>query len=102
MRFRRNTIDYQITMDNLRWIEDVIPMTRSERRSLRSWVIDGHEIDSNPWEYRDECGILLPYLQAFRLKYGYSGGPWDHWKGPETQLFWDNDRKTFISRDDYC
>ena len=37
MRFRRNTIDYQITMDNLRWIEEVIPMTqeRRERRSER-------------------------------------------------------------------
>ena len=102
MKYRRNTIDYQITMDNLRWIDDVIPMTRSERRSLHAWVRDGNDIDSNPWEYYDECGMLLPYLQAFRLKYGYSGGPWDHWKGPETQLFWDNDRKTFISRDDYC
>ena len=101
MKFRKNTIDYQITMDNLRWIDDVVPMTRPERRSLHAWVIDGHDIDSNPWNYLDECGMQLPYLQAFRLKYGYSGGPWDHWKGPDTQLFWDDERKTFTPLGNY-
>lgn len=102
MKVVKKSFDYQITMDNLRWIDDVIPMTRPERRSLHAWVIDGNDIDSNPWDYRDEYGMPLSYLQAFRLKYGYSGGPWDHWKGPENQLFWDNDNKKFISRDDYC
>ena len=44
MKYCRNTIDYQITMDNLRWIEDVIPMTRSEHRSLRSCGVRFHNL----------------------------------------------------------
>lgn len=98
----RNSIDYKIAMDNLHWMENVVPMTRSERLSLRTWVSQGNDIESNPWDYRDPDGMQLNYLQAFRLEHGYSGGPWDNWKGPETQLFWDNELKKFISRNDYC
>lgn len=102
MKIDKSSIDYKITMDNLRWIEDVVPMTRSERISLRTWVRQGHDFESNPWDYRDLDGMQLNYLQAFRLEYGYSQGPWDHWRGPQNHLFWDNERKTFISREDYC
>ena len=102
MKIDRSTIDYKISMDNLRWMEEVVPMTRSERLSLRSWVMQGNDIESNPWDLRDLDGMQLNYLEAFRLENGYSFGPWDYWRGPENQLFWDDEHKTFISRNDYC
>ena len=71
MKIDRSTIDYKISMDNLRWMEDIVPMTRSERLSLRSWVMQGNDIDSNPWELRDLDGMQLNYLEAFRLENGY-------------------------------
>lgn len=70
MKIDRSTIDYKISMDNLRWMEDVVPMTRSERQSLRSWVMRGNDIDSNPWDLRDPDGTQLNYLEAFRLENG--------------------------------
>ena len=33
MKVDRSSLDYKISMDNLRWMEDVVPMTRSERLS---------------------------------------------------------------------
>lgn len=85
-----------------REMEDCVPMTKTERNCLRKWVRQGHDPETNPWNYLDSDGYQMNYLQAFRLEYGYSSGPWDYWKGPDTQLFWDNELKTFISRDDYC
>lgn len=102
MKIDRNTIDYKISMDNLRWMEAIVPMTLSERLSLRSWVMQGNDIESNPWDYLDFDEMQLNYLEAFLLENGYSSGPWDYWRGPENQPFWDNEHKTFISRNDYC
>lgn len=102
MKIDKDSMDFHLNMEILHEMEDLVPMTRSERRSLRKWVLQGNEVESNPWDYCDGDGIPLNFLQAFRLHYGYSSGPWDYWKGPYTQLYWDNDRKTFISPDDFC
>ena len=93
-------IDYQVNLVALEEMEDVVPMTPYERKALRRWVHRGHEVESNPWDYKDADGYQLNYLQAFRLKYGYSSGPWDYWKGPETQGLWDEDHKCYRYRDE--
>lgn len=102
MKIDKQSIDYQINLLALDEMEDIVPMTRNERRCIRKWVRSGHEIESNPWNYMDSDGYPLNYLQAFRLEYGYPGGPWDYWKGPGEQLLWDDDRKCFISREELC
>ncbi len=99
--YDRNSIDYQVNIQALQEMEEVVPMTIWERNSLRKWVRQGHELESNPWDYSDEDGYPLNYLQAFRLNYGYSSGPWDYWKGPETQLLWDENCKCFRSKDEF-
>ena len=99
-KYDRLSIDYQVNILALEEMESIVPMTTRERNSLRKWVRKGHELESNPWDYTDGEGYLLNYLQAFRLKYGYSSGPWDYWKGPATQLLWDNDDKCFRCPDE--
>ena len=96
----RYSIDYQINLQALEEMEAIVPMTVVERSALRKWVRQGHEIESNPWGYSDSDGYPLNYLQAFRLTYGYSSGPWDYWKGPETQLLWDESAKCFRSMEE--
>ncbi len=83
MMHDKHSIDYQINLYALHEMEEVVPMTLHERNHLRSWVRSGHEIDSNPWNYLDSDGMPLNYLQAFRLEFGYTAGPWDAWKGPQ-------------------
>ena len=61
-----------------------------------------YDIDTNPWDYLDADGMPLNYLQAYRLHYGYSSGPWDCWKGPDSQPLWNDELKCFLSKDDYC
>lgn len=102
MIYDRNSIDYQVNLEALHEMEDSVPMTIRERKFLRKWVKKGHEIDSNPWDYADSDGMPLNYLQAFRLEFGYSSGPWDYWKGPDSQPLWDDNLKCFISKDDFC
>ena len=94
-RYDRYSIDYQINIQSLEEMEEVVPMTIGERGALRQWVRQGHELDSNPWNYSDADGYPLNYLQAFRLNHGYLSGPWDDWKGPETQPMWDENGKQF-------
>lgn len=100
MIYDKKSIDYQINMEAFREMEEVVPMTRSERSSAREWVKRGHELDSNPWDYRDSDGMPMNYLQAYRLYYGYSSGPWDSWRGPDAQPFWDEDLKCFLANDE--
>lgn len=101
MKVDKHSIDYQINIEALREMEEIVPMTLKERKSLRGWVHRGHEIDKNPWNYYDSDGYPLNYLQAYRLKYGYSSGPWDYWKGSDTQPLWDSLQKRFLSIDEY-
>lgn len=102
MKIDRKSIDYQVNIETLHEMEECIPMTLPERRALREWVYRGNDVESNPWDYRDGDGLQLNFLQAYRLKYGYSSGPWDNWKGPHSQPLWNNELKCFISKDDYC
>lgn len=96
----KNSIDYKVNIWSLHEMEEVVPMTLYERKYLRKWVRSGHEIDSNPWGYFDSDGMPLNYLQAYRLKYGYSSGPWDYWTGPENQILWCDDLKCFLPKDE--
>ena len=100
MIYDKKSIDYQINMEAFREMEEVVPMTVSERRATRKWVQRGHELESNPWNYYDTDGLPLNYLQAHRLHHGYSSGPWDYWKGPETQLLWADDLNCFLTKDE--
>lgn len=101
MKIDKKSIDYQINLEALREMEELVPMTLRERKCLRGWVHKGHDVDTNPWNCTDSDGFSLNFLQAFRLEYGYSSGPWDYWKGPDTQLLWDETQKCFLSRDDF-
>lgn len=100
MRYLKKSIDYQVNMETLREMEEFIPMTKYERDALRSWAKQGYDVETNPWGYADSYGGLLNYLQAYRLEYGYSSGPWDYWRGPEDQPLWDETTKCFLPRED--
>lgn len=102
MRYDKNSIDYQVNLEALLEMEECVPMTKPERDAIRTWVKKGYELESNPWNYLDSDGTQLNYLQAYRLYYGYSSGPWDYWKGPDTQTYWDDTLKCFIPREDFC
>lgn len=100
MMYDKKSIDYQINLETLHEMEDYIPMTRRERDCLRKWVKKGHDPDTNPCGILDSEGFALNYLQAFRLEYGFPSGPWDNWKGPEDQLYWCEDLKCFLPKDE--
>ena len=100
MIYDKNSIDSQVNLWSLHEMEEVVPMTLYERKYIRRWVRSGHEIESNPWGYRDSDGYLMNYLQAYRMKYGFSSGPWDCWTGPETQTMWCDERKCFLPKDE--
>ena len=83
----RHSVDYQINLETLHEMEELVPMTLYERNSLRSWVHSGHDPEANPWGYFDADGELLNFIQAFRLEHGYSKGPWDYWKGLDIPFY---------------
>jgi hypothetical protein len=83
MRYRKGSYDYSFNMEAFHDMDRTVPMTKPERDALRSWVKAGHDIDSNPWGYKDSDQFPMNYIQAYRLKLGYSYGPWDYWKGPD-------------------
>ena len=100
MIYDKRSIDYQVNVFSLHEMEEVVPMTLRERSCLRRWVRSGHELESNPWGLLDPDGMPLNYLQAYRIEYSYSSGPWDYWKGPERQLLWCDERKCFLRKDE--
>ena len=101
MRFPRDSFDYKINLESFREMEDCVPMTLPERNALRRWVNKGYDLESNPWNSADEFGHPLNYLQAYRLEFGYSSGPWDNWRGPEDQFYWDEVKNIFKPQDNY-
>ena len=101
MIYDRNSIDYQVNLWTLHEMEEVVPMTLYERESIRKWVRSGHEVESNPWGFLDSDGYPLNYLQAFRLEYGFSSGPWDYWRGPEHQTLWCDELKCFLPKEEF-
>ena len=100
MRFDKRSAEYQINMEAFREMDIYVPMTRDERIALRSWAKKGYDVETNPWNYADCDGWPLNYLQAYRLKNGYSSGPWDYWKGPEDQWYWDREKRCFSPEDE--
>ena len=101
MKYPRDSFEYRINIDALHEMELCVPMTLRERNAIRSWVNKGYELESNAWNSVDEFGDPLNYLQAYRLEFGYSSGPWDNWRGPEDQFYWDEVKNTFRPQDDY-
>lgn len=89
MKYIKNSYDYEINIECLHEIEDLIPMTLNERENLRSWARSGHSVDSNPWNYCDDGGVLLNYLLAFRIHFGFPSHIWDVW-----------DRECFVLTED--
>lgn len=81
MKAYRDSVEYEVNREALYEMECLVPMTLRERKCIHRWVDKGNNPDSNPWGYYDADGEQLNYLQAFRLHFGYSEGPWDYWKG---------------------
>lgn len=81
MRFNKHSLDYEVNLEALHEIEELIPMTLHERECLRGWARSGHPVDSNPWNYCEGDGIQLNYLLAFRLRYGFPSRTWETWVG---------------------
>lgn len=101
MRYPKDSAEYMVNMESLRELEEVVPMTLPERSALRRWVTKGFDIETNPWNAVDEVGCPLNYLRAYRLEYGYSSGPWDTWKGPDTQWYWNPSGHCFSPEDEF-
>lgn len=80
---RDKSIDHQLHLEELREMENIVPMTLSERDHIRKWVRQGHSIDDNPWDLYDSAGIPMNYLRAHRVIFGFSLGPWTSWDGNE-------------------
>lgn len=101
MKYTKDSIDYRLNLEAFHEMEQVVPMTLYERNALRHWAQSGYDIDSNPWDFLDEYGYPLNYLQAYRLEYGYSSGPWDFWRGPDAEFYWNNVQNRFLPEDEY-
>ena len=83
----RNSSEYQCNIAVLNEIEELIPMTLRERRSLRRWVYTGHDPETNPWGYLEYEDMPMCFLKAYRLERGYICGPWDYWRGIDLKYF---------------
>ena len=94
----RKSIEFQLNKVALREMEEVVPMTRSERNAIRKWVRQGHEVESNPWGYYDADGCMMNYLHAFRIR---SGCLWDYLDVSDAPGSWTNDRRSFIPLDEF-
>lgn len=75
MKYDKKSCDYQVNMEAFHEMDKCVPMTKPERDALRIWVKKGYDLDTNPWDY---------------------------WKGPEHQTYWDDTLKYFIPKDDFC
>lgn len=97
----KNSIDYQVNLESLREMEDLVPMTLNERKAVRRWVRTGNDPETNPWKLLDSDGFQMNFVQALRLQIGYSSGPWDYWKGCEYHARFCNKSKCFVTNDEF-
>jgi len=67
----RDPLDHAVDLETLHEMEEQIPMTSYERKSLKQWVYNGHDPEKNPWHYTDRDGWELNYLEAYRFHHGY-------------------------------
>ena len=100
MIYEKHTMDYELNLQALREMEDLVPMIRSERSALCRWNRSGHDVDANPWNYCDTDGIQMNYLRAFRIEFGYSSGPWDAWRESGYRPYWDDRLQCFVAQED--
>lgn len=100
MIYSKDSYEYEINVFALQEMEECVPMTIKERQVVRTWVSKGHELESNPWHYADSDGYELNYLQAYRIHYGYCSGPWDYWKGSDSNPLWDERDNCFRTKDE--
>jgi len=96
MLYDKHSIDYQVNLYALHEMEEIVPMTLYERSRIRDWVKSGHELESNPWNYLDSDGYPLNFLQAYRLRYGCSHGPWDYWRDSDSATYWSEEEHRFV------
>ena len=81
MIYQTNTFEFKMNRAAFREMEEVVPMTSVERSQVSKWVLHGHDLDSNPWDYFEpDDGSPMNFLKALRIRYGYSHGPWDSWE----------------------
>ena len=80
----KHSFDYQMNRDEFLCFCEIVPMTVSERIAFSRWTRAGNCIDSNPWGYVDGTDMPMNFLEAYRIRNGYTQGPWDHWHGDES------------------
>lgn len=66
-----NPTEFLYYEELLKEMEDSLPMLTCERTALRQWVGCGNNPERNPWDYYDESGYPLSYLEAYRRHKGY-------------------------------
>lgn len=55
---------HDIHLEELNETENIVPMTTPDRNRLRRWVYSGHSVDTNPWNYLDDDGNEMNYIEA--------------------------------------
>ena len=48
MRYKKDSIDYEVNLYAFHEMEQVVPMTKDERSDTYEWVHNGHELESKP------------------------------------------------------
>ena len=93
MIYSHDSFEYRMNRAAFREMERFVPMTGIERSSLARWILKGHDLDSNPWNYFEpDDGSPMNFLKALRIRNGYSHGPWDEWEfAPYVKPFPDSD-----------
>jgi len=80
MKYVKGSVDYEINFESYREMLNLIPTTRIERLHLLHWVQLGHDVDTNPWGFLNADGSPMNFLHGYRIRRGYSHGPWDDWE----------------------
>ena len=80
MTYQKDSFEFKMNRAAFREMEQVVPMTSIERSQFLYWILIGHDLDSNPWDYFEPDGSPMNFLKARRIRYGYSHGPWDSWE----------------------
>ena len=80
MIYQSESFEFKMNRAAFHEMEAVVPMTSIERSQFLYWVLIGHDLDSNPWDYFEPDGSPMNFLKARRIRYGYSHGPWDSWE----------------------
>lgn len=99
MRYAKGSVEYIVNLESFHEMEDIVPMTRIERFRLINWIKKGHDLESNPWLYKNSDLSPMNYLKAFRIRYGASHGPWDSWEFENPRKDDSNDHVSYDNDD---